>query len=730
MILPIGTLLGGRYEIVEKIGAGGMAIVYRAKDSKLERFVTVKVLREEFTTDEEFKSRFKIEARSAASLSHTNIVNVYDVGEDGGVYYIVMEYVHGDTLKKAILDKAPFDTLTTLSVAIQMASALSHAHKNHIIHRDIKPQNILVAVDGTIKVTDFGIARAATAATVTTTANALGSVHYFSPEQARGGYVDEKSDIYSLGITMFEMITGKLPFEGDTSVSVALKHLNDELPNIRNYNPNVSKSLEGIIKKATRKKADERYSNIDLLLSDLKRALSDSTGEFIKSENNISQSSQREIEYMNTVKNKNVDSNNELDEIKIEILDSLSRRKSEAHSTASLPESNVGFDKYKKKLKISKDDDYSDDYEQMPNDISSDEEDYDDSDYEDKRQEKKVIIAAIITALLIIGVISVFGMKLLNNNPKSTDKIETVTENTVPSFEGMTLAQAQIKAEELKITLVKGVDANSSKYAEGLIMRQSVAVGEEIKKDMEITVDISLGLASIDMPNVTGKEEDIAKDEILSAVESEAAMEYEFNDDIPVGIVLKQQPSKGVKVNKGDKVTLTISKGEEPKMVVVPNVQGKTEAEAKKEIEALGLVVGAITNAESDTVEKGIVITQTVKAGEEVSKNSIVALVISKGKAEVVPEPPVETPTETPKDVSKSFSISVPMGQTYGETVHVKVLQVGENGEEKVVMDSNKSLSEFPFNITVTGKGKAEIKCFLDDQYQWSENVNFSEGGN
>lgn len=222
MLLNPGTVLSGRYEILEKIGSGGMAVVYRGRDRKLDRYVTVKVLREEFVGDEEFIERFRSEACSVARLSHPNIVRAYDVGEDGDINYIVNEYIHGDTLKKAIKEKAPFDSRSTINVAIQIASALSQAHKAHIVHRDIKPQNILVGTDGVVKVTDFGIARAATASTMTTTANAAGSVHYFSPEQARGGYVDEKSDIYSLGITMFEMITGVLPFQGNNSVSIAL----------------------------------------------------------------------------------------------------------------------------------------------------------------------------------------------------------------------------------------------------------------------------------------------------------------------------------------------------------------------------------------------------------------------------------------------------------------------------------------------------------------------------
>lgn len=272
-MLEKGTVISKRYQIIDKLGSGGMAYAYKARDMRLGRFVTVKVLKDEYAENAEFLTKFSSEASAAASLSHHNIVRVYDVGEDRGINYIVMEYVHGQSLKKTIDEKAPFDTLTTLSVALQIASALSHAHKHHVVHRDIKPQNILVAVDGTIKVTDFGIARAATTNTYAADVNAMGSVHYFSPEQARGGYINEKSDIYSLGITMFEMITGHVPFDASSSIAVALKHLNEELPDIKQYNPEVTRGLEGIIRKATQKKADERYDNIDLLISDIKLAI-------------------------------------------------------------------------------------------------------------------------------------------------------------------------------------------------------------------------------------------------------------------------------------------------------------------------------------------------------------------------------------------------------------------------------------------------------------------------
>lgn len=760
MNLPMGTVISGRYEVIEKLGSGGMAIVYRAKDLKLERFVTVKILRDEFTSDEEFKARFKIEARSAASLSHPNIVNVYDVGEDGTIYYIVMEYVHGDTLKKAIQQKAPFDSLTTISVAIQMASALSHAHKNHIVHRDIKPQNILVATDGTIKVTDFGIARAATAATVTTTANAIGSVHYFSPEQARGGYVDEKSDIYSLGITMFEMATGKPPYDGDTSVAIALKHLNDELPNIRDYNPDISRSLEGIIRKATRKKADERYASIDMLLSDLKKSLSDSSIG-LGARSNSKSSEEREIEFLQINKKKNIDEAIHRPATREPLPPAVPVKRTKSKEV-ELPESNVGFDKYRKKLKISKDDDYNDKYEEP---LDDDYEDDDDDEYMDRSREKKVVIAAVITALVIISVITVFGFRLLNKESKP-DKNATTENSVVPDLTGLTMVQAENKVAELGFTVEKMGEEESSVYDEGQIISQDISEGQTIGEDKKIKVTLSNGLKSYDMPDVVSMEENEAISAIKEKGSQNVERQYENDETVAVGKVISQQPAKGTKINKDSKIILTISKGEEMTNTTVPDVEGDTESAAKKKLSEANLKVGTVTNMESTKVEKGIVITQTVSAGQEVVKDTVVGLVVSSGKPEQPEEKkpeetkpdetkPDETPpaadnqkpsdstnggqntdtpigggTTAPSNKSVSFPVYAPIVEEGTESVHIKIIQIGEGGSEKTVLDSTKAISEFPFNISVSGSGQAEVQCYVDGSYQWSENVNFTEGGN
>ena len=277
-----GRLLGNRYEIIEKIGSGGMATVYKAKCHVLNRYVAIKILRDEFTTDDEFIKRFEVEAQSAASITHPNIVSVYDVGADGNLYYIVMELIKGKTLKEIIVEeKGPLPWKWSVNIAGQIASALETAHKNHIIHRDIKPHNIIITEDGVAKVTDFGIAKAVSNSTITAFGTTIGSVHYFSPEHARGGYTDEKSDLYSLGVVMYEMLTGKVPFDADTPVSVALKHMQEEPTPPIEVNPNIPSAVNDIIMKALRKDTNLRYQNATAMLLDLKRALKEPNGDFV-----------------------------------------------------------------------------------------------------------------------------------------------------------------------------------------------------------------------------------------------------------------------------------------------------------------------------------------------------------------------------------------------------------------------------------------------------------------
>lgn len=806
MLLNPGSVLGDRYEIIEKIGSGGMAVVYRGKDKKLDRYVTIKVLREEFIGDEEFIERFRSEACSAARLSHPNIVRVYDVGEDGEINYIVMEYIHGDTLKTAIRKKAPFDSRSTINVAIQIASALSQAHKAHIVHRDIKPQNILVGTDGVVKVTDFGIARAARATTMTTTANAAGSVHYFSPEQARGGYVDEKSDIYSLGITMFEMITGVLPFQGNNSVSIALKHINEELPDIRQYNPNCTPSLEGIIKKATMKKADERYASIDLMLADLMRARTEvavhaeqerqaeakershaavagaagaaagaATGirmsrraEATKELREAKERAEAERARIRKMEDEAVtaesplvhrraesgshfrenipamenveDATRKADESEIDL---IRFRKNEEAPAAEEPQVEgdvntplVSFEKYGKRLKISKDDNYEGEYMAVEEVKKSrrperkrrnprKEEEYDNE--RDRKAKRRVIAAAIVTAIVLIVIISSVGLRVLGGFKgfgSGEKNIET------HQFIGMTYEEAEAEAKKLGLKLVKEGEDYSNYYDEGMIFWQNVDPETMVAGNTKIGVKVSLGLKEQEMPDVLNKSESDAIKAITKLVGTSPDIVYEESEDVKPGHVISQNPEEGTKIDAHTHITLTVCKPEEGGNVVVPDVQGDTESSAVQSLEAVGLTVGKISYLESDTVAEGRVITQTLTPNSEVPSGSVVNLAISKG-APVQEEPQEEEPPREggsgqPADSNSTstqyFTITAPEGA--GDTVHVKVVKTDADGTTTVI-DETRNLSDFPFSIAVTGTGSGTVTGTVDGQTTLSENVTF-----
>ena len=701
-MLEKGTVISKRYQVIEKLGAGGMAVAYKARDMRLGRFVTVKVLKDEYSENDDFLAKFSSEASAAASLSHHNIVRVYDVGEDRGINYIVMEYVHGESLKKTIEKKAPFDTLTTLSVAMQIASALSHAHKHHVVHRDIKPQNILVSVDGTVKVTDFGIARAATANTYAADVNAMGSVHYFSPEQARGGYVNEKSDIYSLGITMFEMATGKVPFDASSSIAIALKHLNEELPDIKQYNPNVTRGLEGIIRKATQKKADERYDNIDLMISDIKLAIieaariaksskartvekaepeidvpqfktsrdrraaedkpviNDAVAEEIAEKDNDELEGQLSLDDVNGGAGGSEDYDDEYDDGYDEDYDDYDDEEPEDESSneeneikvelaqnIKLPKRSVGFDKYSKKLKLNNENDsYDDDYDDY-------DDDYDDDDFDDyyrefdeeKRQERRVTIAAVITAFVIIGIIVFVGVKFFNVFENAAAVFNRT--ETVPKFVGMTMTDAEEQASSLGIRLIEGAVVDSTEPAD-TILTQDVEEGTEITDNMEIMVTVSSGADMYELPNVVGEQESDAISKITSALNANIIIEYEYDETHQEGEVIKQSPEGNTMVSASSDVVLTICRDQDSINAVVPKVEGYTEEEAIEKIEASGLTVGNISRTTSTSVASGYVITQTAEPGEEILKNSPIDIVVSIGRP--APQPVDNTPDTTTED--------------------------------------------------------------------------------
>lgn len=580
-----GIFLGNRYEVIEKIGAGGMADVYKGRDTMLNRYVAIKVLKKEFREDATFVKKFRSEAQAAAGLLNPNIVNVYDVGEDRGLYYMVMELVEGITLKEYIDRKKRLSAREVISIAIQMCSGIEEAHKHHIIHRDIKPQNIIISNDGKVKVTDFGIARMVTSTTTTTVA--MGSVHYTSPEQARGGYSDEKSDIYSIGITLYEMVTGQVPFNGDTTVEVAMKHLQEEITPPSELVPDIPYSLEQIILKCTQKNAERRYSDVDELIQDLKHSLVDPEGDFVQIV---------PVGNADTV----IITEDDLDDIR----------------------SSYG------------DDDEDDDYGEDDEDYDEDEDDHD-SDEVNPRMNKVIKIMTIVVAVIIILVLAlVIGRAagLFRFGGSGTQQEEDSGQVKVPDVVGMTLDDAKKELNDAGLGWKIGKQEESAQYEEGYVMGQDPEDGEKVKKNTQITLDVSTGKAEeqVEVPNVVGQDEADAQKTLEDAgfkVESTAVYSSQ-----PQGEVVATTPEAGTQAAKGSTVTIQVSKGEEK--VSVPDVRGTDENTAKNTLSGAGLNV-TVTTDYSDSVAQGNVISQDPSGGTKVDAGTNVNIVVSLGSRPV-----------------------------------------------------------------------------------------------
>lgn len=547
-MIKIGMMIGDRYEILEKIGTGGMSDVYKAKCHKLNRFVAVKVLKQEFSENANFVSKFQTEAQATAGLMHPNIVNVYDVGEDDGIYYIVMELVEGITLKSYIEKKARLSVKEAISIAIQVSMGIEAAHNKHIIHRDIKPQNIMISKDGKVKVTDFGIAKAVTSNTITS--NVMGSVHYTSPEQARGGYSDEKSDIYSLGITMFEMLTGRVPFNGDTTVAIAIKHIQEPMPSPREYIPEIPISVEQIVFKCTQKSPDRRYQSMAELIEDLKKSLMNPDEDFVKITDPDEEASTRMIseQEMQQIKkqSKNRDS-----------MDSSIRLRTEEEKTG-------------KKKRPKTIDDHS--HSSTPKKKNREEED------DDSKMEKITTILAIIAAV-IIGVIVIYLVgraagifKFGSNDETSTESVETTSssqaaENVdgveVANVVGLSYAEAvaQLKKEGFEI---EKVESESDTVVKGNIIEQVPAAGEYAKRGSTVVLNVSVSsdVGKIRVPNVVGLSEMDATATLVENGLTPGTIGQTTNDDLSlVDKICYQSYSVGALVNKGTVVDLKVSIG-------------------------------------------------------------------------------------------------------------------------------------------------------------------------
>ena len=634
-MLEIGSFLSDRYEILSKVGAGGMSDVYKAKDHILSRFVAIKVLKQEFSEDSSFVTKFRAEAQSAAGLEHPNIVNIYDVGSENGLYYIVMEYVEGITLKTYIEKKGQLSFKESASIAIQVARGIEAAHNKNIIHRDIKPQNIIISTDGKVKVTDFGIAKATSSNTISS--DVMGSVHYASPEQARNGFVDGRSDIYSLGIVMFEMVTGRVPFDGDTTVAVALQHLQEEIARPSIYAPDLPISFEKIILKCTQKTPDRRYQTIEELLTDIRRSLAHPDEDFVTIAPLVDGGKTKVI------------SPEELDKIKEGrgVAEDLNDDDTDADNG----------DEY------ADDEDDDDEYDESLLDDDDDEEDEDDEDDDDDgkllnpKMDKAITIMGIVTAVIIVIVIIYLALSVAgvfkfggkkNSESQQTEsqtqtesesesETQTETEGQMIDIRGMSVEDAQKAVDRLKLDLtVFAFETKQSDAKDGTILEQDVKAGDTVKRGSQINVVIAgKGDSTSEMvkiPSVIGKTKSSAKSTLESAGFS-VTFEYgDYNDSVAADVVTAQSPSAKNQAAKGSTVTVTLSPGQKP--ITVPNVLGASQSQAESALAGAGLKYTYADSQYSDTVPAGSVISQT-KSGETVAAGTTITLTLSKGKQEI-----------------------------------------------------------------------------------------------
>lgn len=633
-MLTVGMFVADRYEVVGKIGAGGMSDVYKAMDHVLERFVAIKVLKQEFAEDVNFVTKFRTEAQSAASLEHPNIVNIYDVGSENGIYYIVMEYVEGITLKTYIEKKGRLSYKEAVSIAIQVGRGIEAAHNKQIVHRDIKPQNVIISTEGKVKVTDFGIARAANTNTIHS--DVMGSVHYSSPEQARNGYVDGKSDIYSLGIVMFEMVTGRVPFDGETTVAVAIQHLQEDMPHPSDYAPDLPLSLEKVILKCTQKNPDRRYQTISDLLVDLKKVLISPDEDFVTLSSPAGQDMTRVIP-----------------------VNEVRAKRSEGSRPSHEREHEYEYEEEEEEEPVRR--------------RANEDEDEDDGDdgFLNPRMEKIVTVMGIIAAVIIVAII-IYIMGSLNGlfrfgqnhdgdagtqqegsildgtlggddadnedpNGESTDENdgtqggEDAGEGTVTmiSVVGKTFDEAKAALNEMGLGIYMSGNEASDEYEPGQIISQSVEEGETVALNETINVVICSGPNEFPAPDVTGQHCDDADVNIVRAG-LKAQREYSYDETVPEDHVISQTPSAGSMVKKGDVITYYVSRGAEK--VHVPDVTNRTEAEARAMLAEAGFENITVSTEYNDTIPEGNVIRQEPEGESSVEQGVTVSLVVSNGR--------------------------------------------------------------------------------------------------
>lgn len=643
-MIKLGMMIGDRYEILEKVGSGGMADVFRAKCHRLNRSVAIKFLKQEYCQDAKFVAKFRGEAQSVAGLSHPNIVSIYDVGEDDGMHYIVMEYIEGITLKRYIEEKKKLSVKEACGIGLQIAAGLEAAHKNGIIHRDIKPQNILISRNGTAKVTDFGIAKAATSNTITS--NAMGSVHYISPEQARGGFSDEKSDIYSLGITMYEMLTGSVPFSGDSTVAIALAHVQEDATPLAAMDATIPKGLSDIVAKCMQKKGDMRYRTAADLMADLQMFLADPTGTY-------------------------------------GILTPLDN----GGKTLFIP-----TDEVKEKRKIEPITETADDNADVED---GDEEEEDDSDV-DPKLEKVLVIGSIVVAI-IIGLVIIFmlgkfiglwggstpgGSADASPTPVGTAEGMTI----VPSVVNMKQEAAQVEFDNNDL-IVKFEEQESDTVDEGLVISTNPEVGTQVATKSTVTVYISTGPKKETVPDVTNYSLTDAQTALQDAGFKVSVKESEYSETVESGLVCRTSPAANEKAAPGDTIKVYQSKGKENAMVSVPDLSTMTKSKATSALTAVGLKLGNVTSNYSDSVTKDRVCGQSQPKGAKVKKGTAVDITLSLGAKTTYSYVGNTTITNNPFEYES-------------DPPAVIKLVLNQDGKQTKVYEETKSYADFPLPVT------------------------------
>ena len=679
MVNP-GMILNERYEVVDKVGSGGMADVYNARDLRLNRNVAIKELKQEYSSDAKFVSKFRGEAQSVAGLSHPNIVNVYDVEDDENLHYIVMELVEGITLKKFIEKKGRLEINEAIGIGIQIAQGIEEAHKNNIIHRDIKPQNIIISKEGKVKVTDFGIAKAATSNTITS--NAMGSVHYISPEQARGGSSDEKSDIYSLGVTIFEMLCGTVPFQGESTVSVAFAHVHEEAPKINDLDETIPRSLSRIVQKCMQKKPDMRYENAAALIMDLRRAVSEPDGDYVV------------LDEMMT------------DSPTIMLSDDMVRAVKEMPRKVA------------------------------PEERKGDVEEVLDEDAMDPKLERILKICSGVVAVIIVVVLILLVVKVMSpgSSKKEDNKTATsakpspsadVKKVEVPELVGHTLEEAEEMLEDsnLKYTL----EPQESDEDPNTVVEQDPKAGEEVDEGTSITVYYSKEAEGVVIPSVSDMtvEDATRKLEELGLTVSESNGR-EYSSTVSEGKVCGTDPVTGSSVKTGTSVRLIVSRGPKSETTTMPDLINKTEEVALEKLADANLVAGKPSRAYSDTVAEGRIIRQSVKAGKKVELGTTVYYTVSMG--------PKNKPTATPKATPHytyegTVTINANPFEYDGDSDTIKLI-LTQDGKSRTVFKGKLSYSDFPRSFEVTGWSENNgtiTMCKGDDLVDGSWNIEFKK---